>query len=93
MDRLVRFNVVATSGRAVEAAGDVDALLLDKTGTITFGNRMASGFYPVSGVPEYDLAQACALASLGDDTPEGRSILALARDRYNIVPEMPDEPW
>ena len=65
MDRLVRFNVVATSGRAVEAAGDVDALLLDKTGTITFGNRMASGFYPVSGVPEYDLAQACALASLG----------------------------
>jgi potassium-transporting ATPase ATP-binding subunit len=89
MDRLVRFNVVATSGRAVEAAGDVDALLLDKTGTITFGNRMASGFYPVAGVPERDLAEACALASLGDDTPEGRSILALARDRYNLAPAMP----
>jgi potassium-transporting ATPase ATP-binding subunit len=89
MDRLVRFNVVATSGRAVEAAGDVDALLLDKTGTITFGNRMASGFYPVAGVPERDLAEACALASLGDDTPEGRSILALARDKYSIVPAMP----
>jgi len=89
MDRLVRFNVVATSGRAVEAAGDVDALLLDKTGTITFGNRMASGFYPVTGVSEADLANACAMASLGDDTPEGRSILALARDRYQITPEMP----
>ena len=91
MDRLVRFNVVATSGRAVEAAGDVDALLLDKTGTITFGNRMASGFYPVAGVQERDLAEACAQASLGDDTPEGRSILALARDRYNLVPTMPDQ--
>ena len=90
MDRLVRFNVVATSGRAVEAAGDVDALLLDKTGTITFGNRMASGFYPVAGVAERDLAEACALASLGDDTPEGRSILALARDRYSIVPRKPE---
>jgi len=89
MDRLVRFNVVATSGRAVEAAGDVDALLLDKTGTITFGNRMASGFYPVAGVAEHDLAEACALASLGDDTPEGRSILALARDRYGLAPEKP----
>jgi K+-transporting ATPase ATPase B chain len=89
MDRLVRFNVVATSGRAVEAAGDVDALLLDKTGTITFGNRMASAFYPVPGVAERDLAEACAFASLGDDTPEGRSILALARDRYNIAPERP----
>ena len=89
MDRLVRFNVVATSGRAVEAAGDVDALLLDKTGTITFGNRMASDFYPVPGVREQDLAEACAFASLGDDTPEGRSILALARDRYGIVPEQP----
>jgi K+-transporting ATPase ATPase B chain len=89
MDRLVRFNVVATSGRAVEASGDVDALLLDKTGTITFGNRMASGFYPVMGVSDADLAQACAMASLGDDTPEGRSILALARDRYQIIPELP----
>ena len=65
MDRLVRFNVVATSGRAVEAAGDVDALLLDKTGTITFGNRMASGFYPVAGVQERDLAEACALCQPG----------------------------
>ncbi|MBB5371835.1 potassium-transporting ATPase subunit KdpB [Acidocella aromatica] len=90
MDRLVRFNVVATSGRAVEAAGDVDALLLDKTGTITFGNRMASGFYPASGVAERDLAEACALASLGDDTPEGRSILALARERYSIAPQRPE---
>jgi len=90
MDRLVRFNVVATSGRAVEAAGDVDALLLDKTGTITFGNRMASGFYPAAGVPERDLAEACALASLDDDTPEGRSILALARERYSIPPQKPD---
>lgn len=85
MDRLVRFNVVATSGRAVEAAGDVDALLLDKTGTITFGNRMASGFYPIQGVAERDLAEACVMASLGDDTPEGRSILSFARDRYGIA--------
>ncbi|MBU6418605.1 MAG: potassium-transporting ATPase subunit KdpB [Proteobacteria bacterium] len=84
MDRLVRFNVVATSGRAVEAAGDVDALLLDKTGTITFGNRMASGFYPIPGVNERSLAEACVMASLGDDTPEGRSILSFARDRYGI---------
>ncbi len=89
MDRLVRFNVVATSGRAVEAAGDVDALLLDKTGTITFGNRMASCFYPVSSVQERELAQACAMASLGDDTPEGRSILVLAREKYGIMPERP----
>jgi K+-transporting ATPase ATPase B chain len=86
MDRLVRFNVVATSGRAVEAAGDVDALLLDKTGTITFGNRMASGFYPVPGVSEHDLAEASAIASLGDETPEGRSIVALARDRFQVSP-------
>jgi K+-transporting ATPase ATPase B chain len=89
MDRLVRFNVVATSGRAVEAAGDVDALLLDKTGTITFGNRMASGFYPVPGVAERDLAEACAIASLGDETPEGRSIVTLARDRFQVSPAMP----
>ena len=89
MDRLVRFNVVATSGRAVEAAGDVDALLLDKTGTITFGNRMASAFYPVSGVDERALAEACAMSSLGDETPEGRSILALARDRFGLSPERP----
>jgi K+-transporting ATPase ATPase B chain len=89
MDRLVRFNVVATSGRAVEAAGDVDALLLDKTGTITFGNRMAAGFYPVPGVAERDLAEACAIASLGDETPEGRSIVTLARDRFQVSPTMP----
>jgi K+-transporting ATPase ATPase B chain len=89
MDRLVRFNVVATSGRAVEAAGDVDALLLDKTGTITFGNRMASGFFPVPGVSERDLAEASAIASLGDETPEGRSIVSLARDRFQISPDLP----
>ncbi|WP_297367624.1 potassium-transporting ATPase subunit KdpB [Acidocella sp.] len=90
MDRLVRFNVVATSGRAVEAAGDVDALLLDKTGTITFGNRMASGFYPVPGVSEANLAEACLLSSLGDDTPEGRSILAFARDRHGLTRQPPE---
>ncbi len=91
MDRLVRFNVVATSGRAVEAAGDVDALLLDKTGTITFGNRMAAGFYPVPGVNERSLAEACVMASLGDETPEGRSIRSFARDRYNISITTPDD--
>jgi K+-transporting ATPase ATPase B chain len=90
MDRLVRFNVVATSGRAVEAAGDVDALLLDKTGTITFGNRMASGFFPVPGVAERDLAEAAAISSLGDETPEGRSIVALAREKYSLSPALPE---
>lgn len=90
MDRLVRFNVVATSGRAVEAAGDVDTLLLDKTGTITFGNRMAAGLYPAPGVSERDLAEAAALSSLGDDTPEGRSILSFIRDRHGLAPERPD---
>jgi len=89
MDRLIRFNVVATSGRAVEAAGDVDTLLLDKTGTITFGNRAAAGFYPVPGVDERSLAEASVLSSLGDDTPEGRSILAFARDRYGVAIEAP----
>jgi K+-transporting ATPase ATPase B chain len=88
MDRLVRFNVMATSGRAVEAAGDVDILLLDKTGTITFGNRMAASLVPVPGIDERDLATAAVLASLGDETPEGRSILAYAR-RYDITPELP----
>jgi K+-transporting ATPase ATPase B chain len=91
MDRLIRFNVVATSGRAVEAAGDVDALLLDKTGTITFGNRMAAGLYPVAGVTELELAQAAVLSSLGDDTPEGRSILSFVRDRHGIAPERPTD--
>jgi K+-transporting ATPase ATPase B chain len=89
MDRLVRFNVVATSGRAVEAAGDVDTLLLDKTGTITFGNRACAAIYPLPGVSERDLAEAAALSSLGDDTPEGRSILAFVRDRFGYVAEMP----
>ncbi len=88
MDRLVRFNVMATSGRAVEAAGDVDILLLDKTGTITLGNRMAAAFVPVPGVEERELADAAVLASLGDETPEGRSILAYAR-RYDIVGQGP----
>ncbi len=79
MDRLIRFNVIATSGRAVEAAGDVDTLLLDKTGTITFGNRMADDFMPVEGVSEHAFVEAALLASLADETPEGRSIVALAK--------------
>ncbi|WP_149536957.1 potassium-transporting ATPase subunit KdpB [Siccirubricoccus phaeus] len=86
MDRLVRFNVLATSGRAVEAAGDVDVLLLDKTGTITFGNRQAAAFLPAPGVGERELAEAAVLASLADETPEGRSILAFARERYGVEP-------
>ncbi|AGK57329.1 K+-transporting ATPase subunit beta [Hyphomicrobium denitrificans 1NES1] len=84
MDRLVRFNVVATSGRAVEAAGDVDTLLLDKTGTITYGNRLASAFIPVPGRSEHDVAKSSLLASLADETPEGRSIVALARGHYGL---------
>lgn len=82
MDRLIRFNVLAMSGRAVEAAGDVDTLLLDKTGTITFGNRMASEIIPVSGVTEREAAEAALLASLADETAEGRSIVALAQEKY-----------
>jgi potassium-transporting ATPase ATP-binding subunit len=85
MDRLIRFNVVATSGRAVEAAGDVDTLLLDKTGTITFGNRMASEFIPVPGVTELKLAETALLASLADETPEGRSIVSYARSKYSLA--------
>ncbi len=85
MDRLVRHNVLAMSGRAVEAAGDVDTLLLDKTGTITFGNRMATEIIPVPGVSERDVAEAALLASLADDTAEGRSIVALVRDKFGIV--------
>ncbi len=84
MDRLVRFNVLAVSGRAVEAAGDVDTLLLDKTGTITLGNRQATAFLPVPGVDERELADAAQLASLSDETPEGRSIVVLAKERYGI---------
>jgi K+-transporting ATPase ATPase B chain len=86
MDRLIRFNVIATSGRAVEAAGDVDTLLLDKTGTITFGNRMADEFIPCGGVAETKLAEAVLLASLADETPEGRSIVTLAKTRYKLNP-------
>jgi K+-transporting ATPase ATPase B chain len=84
MDRLVRFNVLAMSGRAVEAAGDVDTLLLDKTGTITLGNRQATAFRPVRGVTEQELADAAQLASLADETPEGRSIVVLAKEKHGI---------
>jgi len=84
MDRLIQFNVLAMSGRAVEAAGDVDTLLLDKTGTITFGNRQATEFSPVTGVTEQELADAAQLASLADETPEGRSIVVLAKEKYGI---------
>jgi potassium-transporting ATPase ATP-binding subunit len=84
MDRLVQRNVLAMSGRAVEAAGDVNTLLLDKTGTITIGNREAAEFIPVGGVLESDLADAAQLSSLADETPEGRSIVVLAKDRYNL---------
>ena len=84
MDRLVRFNVLAMSGRAVEAAGDVDTLLLDKTGTITLGNRQATEFLPVRGVTERDLADAAQLASLADETPEGRSIVVLAKAKHGL---------
>ncbi len=84
MSRLVRFNVLATSGRAVEAAGDVDTLLLDKTGTITLGNRHATQFIPVSGIDENELAKVAQLASLADETPEGRSIVVLAKDKYSL---------
>jgi potassium-transporting ATPase ATP-binding subunit len=84
MDRLVRFNVLAMSGRAVEAAGDVDTLLLDKTGTITLGNRQATEFLPLPGISDRDLADAAQLASLSDETPEGRSIVVLAKEKYAI---------
>jgi potassium-transporting ATPase ATP-binding subunit len=84
MDRLVQRNVLAMSGRAVEAAGDVQTLLLDKTGTITLGNRMASAFHPVDGHSERELAEAAQLASLSDETPEGRSIVVLAKERLGI---------
>jgi K+-transporting ATPase ATPase B chain len=84
MDRLIRFNVVSMSGRAVEAAGDVDTLLLDKTGTITYGNRLATAFVPVPGFSERDVAEAALLASFSDETPEGRSIVALARGAFGL---------
>ncbi|MFV0623397.1 potassium-transporting ATPase subunit KdpB [Sphingomonas sp. ac-8] len=89
MDRLVRFNVLAKSGRAVEAAGDVDVLLLDKTGTITIGDRQASEFRPVGGTSEAALAEAALLASLADETPEGRSVVVLARERFDLQRPMP----
>jgi potassium-transporting ATPase ATP-binding subunit len=84
MDRMAQANVIAMSGRAVEAAGDVDVLLLDKTGTITLGNRQATAFLPAAGVAERDLADAAQLASLADETPEGRSIVVLAKQKYAI---------
>jgi K+-transporting ATPase ATPase B chain len=84
MDRLVQRNVLAMSGRAVEASGDVDVLLLDKTGTITLGNRQASEFVPVDGVPVNELAEVAQLSSLADETPEGRSIVVLAKERYGL---------
>ncbi|MBV2169902.1 MAG: potassium-transporting ATPase subunit KdpB [Bdellovibrio sp.] len=84
MDRLIRRNVIATSGRSVEAAGDIDVLLLDKTGTITLGNRMATAFLPVKGVSSQRLAEVAQLASLADETPEGRSIVILAKDQYSL---------
>jgi potassium-transporting ATPase ATP-binding subunit len=84
MSRMMQANVIATSGRAVEAAGDVDVLLLDKTGTITLGNRQASQFLPAPGVTEQQLADAAQLASLADETPEGRSIVVLAKQRFNL---------
>ena len=84
IDRLVRRNVLATSGRAVEAAGDIDVLLLDKTGTITMGNRMAVAFHPAPGVSEQELAENAQLASLADETPEGRSVVVLAKEKFNV---------
>jgi K+-transporting ATPase ATPase B chain len=88
MDRLVQRNVLAMSGRAVEAAGDVDVLLLDKTGTITLGNRQATRFVPLHGVEERDLAEAAMLSSLPDETPEGRSIVTLAKEKYGFTDEL-----
>src|SRR6185436_5987004 len=84
MDRMHQANVIAMSGRAVEAAGDVDVLLLDKTGTITLGNRQATEFLPAGGVTDRELADAAQLASLADETPEGRSIVILAKEKHGI---------
>ena len=85
MDRMVRANVIATSGRAIEAAGDVDVLLLDKTGTITLGDRQATAFHPAPGVDEQELADVAQLASLSDETPEGRSIVVLAKQKIRAA--------
>ncbi len=87
MDRLIRKNVIAKSGRAVEAAGDIDVLMLDKTGTITLGNRMAHDFIAAPGVTLEYLAEASQLASLSDETPEGRSIVVLAKQRFSLRAE------
>ena len=84
MDRLVQQNVIAVSGRSVEAAGDVNTLLLDKTGTITLGNRQAVEFFPVPGATVEQLADRAAASSLPDETPEGRSIVVLAKDRFKL---------
>src|SRR5204862_1340394 len=84
MDRLIQYNVLAMSGRAVEAAGDVNTLLLDKTGTITLGNRQATEFIPLAGVDAMELADAAQLSSLADETPEGRSIVVLAKEAYGL---------
>src|SRR5678810_782813 len=81
---MIQANIIATSGRAVEAAGDIDVLLLDKTGTITMGNRQAAAFIPAPGVEEKELARAAQLASMADETPEGRSIVVLAKERFNL---------
>ena len=95
IDRMVQHNVLAMSGKAVEAAGDVDVLLLDKTGTITLGNRAATEFFPAPGVTEEELADAAQLSSLADETPEGRSIVVLAKEKYGIrsreISELPME--
>jgi K+-transporting ATPase ATPase B chain len=91
MSRMMGANVIATSGRAVEAAGDVDVLLLDKTGTITLGNRQASAFFPAKGVTEQALADAAQFASLADETPEGRSITVLAKQKFNLRPGVPGD--
>jgi len=91
MSRMIGVNVIATSGRAVEAAGDVDVLLLDKTGTITFGNRQATSFYSLTGIAIDELANAAQLSSLADDTPEGRSIITLAQGQYNIPEHLLNE--
>lgn len=92
MDRLIRRNVLATSGRAVEAAGDVDVLLLDKTGTITLGNRMATAFHPAPGIEQGQLAGVAQLSSLADETPEGRSIVILAKEKYGLRGRELSEP-
>ncbi len=90
MDRLIRRNVIAKSGRSVEAAGDIDLLILDKTGTITLGNRMATAFFPAAGISEKDFAEIAQLASLSDETPEGRSIVILAKTKFDLRGESLD---